>query len=359
MPRWSGEEGEWVSFLDKADTLAGQQNSREMYTRMAISSRYSGEWQQFADSHLSWREMKQGFVDMENAFPNSPYNLNNFAAFACLAGDRDTARTTLNRIGNSPYPEAWQDANANFDKCRTWANDGIQNQLGMQAIKKAAKDQESVQMLQLAADGDLTSQYLTAINYDNKYIWDIADENTAFYWYRILAGRGEPTSMYKMGEHYNRLAINNFDKQLAVEEEQIAMRYYQLSAIKNHAHSKACLIDRFFKGSKISVSKDYVKAYGWLLNTQEDSDSFLWMYLHIKDQTSKEVREYITDTILKSMNAAEKIRANEEAEKIKDMILQAGNPDSAEKFNHDLHDLAAYEKMHALKIRDYLQNKDR
>ena len=53
--------------------------------------------------------MKTGFEQLIAATPNSTWNLNNFASFACRAGDADTYRKLRKQISERIYNEAWPD----------------------------------------------------------------------------------------------------------------------------------------------------------------------------------------------------------------------------------------------------------
>ena len=60
--------------------------------------------------------MKAGFGQLMKASPDSLWNLNNFASFACRAGDADTYRELRKKIGDRPYDDAWPD-NFNIEVC--------------------------------------------------------------------------------------------------------------------------------------------------------------------------------------------------------------------------------------------------
>ena len=51
--------------------------------------------------------MKVGFEEMMKEYPDSSWNLNNFASFACRAHDTDTYRRLRGQIGGRVYEQAW------------------------------------------------------------------------------------------------------------------------------------------------------------------------------------------------------------------------------------------------------------
>ena len=67
---------------------------------------------------ISWpRAMKAGFEQLIAATPKSNWNLNNFATFACRAGDADTYRKLRKQIGEEQlYEDAWP-SNLTMEVC--------------------------------------------------------------------------------------------------------------------------------------------------------------------------------------------------------------------------------------------------
>jgi hypothetical protein len=70
------------------------------------------------DTLVSWPKMKQGFEDLMSRHPNSKWNLNNFAKFACMANDKDTFLALRNKIGKDVVDAAWPQ-NTSLDLCET------------------------------------------------------------------------------------------------------------------------------------------------------------------------------------------------------------------------------------------------
>lgn len=68
---------------------------------------------------IDWERMKGAINDVLERFPD-PWNLNNFAKFACEAGDVETARVLLARAYEAPVLRVWDDSE-NFEQCWSWA----------------------------------------------------------------------------------------------------------------------------------------------------------------------------------------------------------------------------------------------
>lgn len=120
MPRWFGEEGEWQHFAENAIKLTPKTEGMGIYARILRFMWEYNEFKDFKDPRISWPKMKQGFIDMDRSYPNSPYNLNYYCMFACIAEEKETARKLFERIDNKPYINVWK-GRANFERWRRWA----------------------------------------------------------------------------------------------------------------------------------------------------------------------------------------------------------------------------------------------
>jgi hypothetical protein len=74
----------------------------------------------FKSGRTDWTRMKAGFERIQRDYPD-PWNLNNFARFACLAGDPATVRQLTAAIGDKPVAAAWLDDLQYYATCRRWA----------------------------------------------------------------------------------------------------------------------------------------------------------------------------------------------------------------------------------------------
>jgi hypothetical protein len=60
----------------------------------------------FSDTKAVWADMKQGMEDVLRLYPDQ-WNINNFAYFACLAGDYSTAKALIAKIEGEPLAAVW------------------------------------------------------------------------------------------------------------------------------------------------------------------------------------------------------------------------------------------------------------
>lgn len=119
LPRWYGEEGEWLKFAEDATKYTSAREGESIYTRIA-SNIYDNGVDIFKEKGMSWPRMKQGFRDIARNFPDSQLNLNSFCQFACRAGDKETTKELVQKIGAKPLMETWK-TQAGYENCRTWA----------------------------------------------------------------------------------------------------------------------------------------------------------------------------------------------------------------------------------------------
>jgi hypothetical protein len=66
--------------------------------------------------------MRASFDDIIARYPDA-WNMNNYARFACLAGERKTAKRLFLRLANAPITGAWTPRGL-FEHCRSWAIGG-------------------------------------------------------------------------------------------------------------------------------------------------------------------------------------------------------------------------------------------
>ena len=88
-----------------------------MYARMwwyAFQVEYGDEG--VATAPVDWPRMLRGIDDVLERYP-AAWNLNNFARYTCLAGQRRKTAELMKRIGNHPMPQAWQSPRL-FEACR-------------------------------------------------------------------------------------------------------------------------------------------------------------------------------------------------------------------------------------------------
>jgi hypothetical protein len=121
LPKWHGSIDEIETFAQNAVKRTITQEGRGMYARIywyASQTQFGNHI--FSKSHVVWPRMKEGFDDVVSRYPD-PWNLNNYARFACLAQDQPTTKELLRRTESSVVPEAWSPRSLR-DRCTQWAN---------------------------------------------------------------------------------------------------------------------------------------------------------------------------------------------------------------------------------------------
>jgi hypothetical protein len=108
-PKWGGSWLAVDTFVDEAARADQGVDGEILYARLYWLLAQDGgvNFDLFRATHASWPRMKKGFEQMMRAYPHSAWNLNNFAAFACRAGDRKTFNDLRARMGDVITPEAW------------------------------------------------------------------------------------------------------------------------------------------------------------------------------------------------------------------------------------------------------------
>lgn len=121
LPRWHGNPGDWQRYALEASNKSPKEEGMTLYTRIAWSCGevdYGDEM--FTKGGIQWPLVKQGFEDIERNYPTSMWNLNAFCYYACMAGDRQTARKLFGRIGNRYHLWIWK-TKTRFDRSKEWA----------------------------------------------------------------------------------------------------------------------------------------------------------------------------------------------------------------------------------------------
>jgi hypothetical protein len=120
LPKWHGDIREIEAFAQEAVNWTRKEEGLGMYARIywyASQSQFKNDL--FNNSLVDWPQMKEGFEDVISRYPDA-WNLNNFARFACLAGDKPTAMVLLKRIESDVVKEAWVPLLMK-QRCAEWA----------------------------------------------------------------------------------------------------------------------------------------------------------------------------------------------------------------------------------------------
>jgi len=100
-PQWGGSYEQLERF---ARQIAAERKHEgpELYARMYWNIGAN----ELPNTHADWSLLKQGFEDMIQRYPD-PRNLNALAMFACVAGDAETFRKTVETLGDNLTPNSW------------------------------------------------------------------------------------------------------------------------------------------------------------------------------------------------------------------------------------------------------------
>jgi len=121
LPRWHGHPGDWQRYALNAAGKSPREEGMTLYTRIVWANGEADYGDDvFTKGGIRWPLMKQGFEDIERNYPKSVWNLNAFCYYACMAGDRQTARKLFERIGDRWHLWIWK-SRTRFDRSKAWA----------------------------------------------------------------------------------------------------------------------------------------------------------------------------------------------------------------------------------------------
>jgi hypothetical protein len=119
--RWYGNRAMLKAFVDDAVARTYKSEGLTLYARIYWSSEREFGSQMFAPGNVDWTKMKAGFEFMETRYPESNWNRNAFAHFACLARDKTTTKRTLDLIGEHIAYGAWN-SSQEVEYCQRWSS---------------------------------------------------------------------------------------------------------------------------------------------------------------------------------------------------------------------------------------------
>jgi hypothetical protein len=109
LPRWYGEDGEWVTDLAKSADKIGGEKGDILYAQVAWSIRgFSSQQNIFEETtNLSWERIDRGGSALEKEFPDSLEAIHMHGHMAGLAGDGKTAKKCLMKTEGKVTLSAW------------------------------------------------------------------------------------------------------------------------------------------------------------------------------------------------------------------------------------------------------------
>lgn len=117
FPRWHGDASKVESFARMAVERTSSRDKAGMYARVywvAISNEFGTDL--LTRSKVVWKDMKQGMIDVLEQYPDQ-WNIQNFAFFACLSGDKEFAKDLFSRMDENIILEAWYNKD-NYEICK-------------------------------------------------------------------------------------------------------------------------------------------------------------------------------------------------------------------------------------------------
>ena len=122
-PRWYGSIPELRSYIDEVTKNTYSTMGGTLYTRLNWLMSTDN---MFQNGQASWGRMRMGFERIIKDYPD-PWNINNYAMFACLAGDSETFAKLNKTINGDPIIAAFWGSRQNYDICVSRISDGKLN----------------------------------------------------------------------------------------------------------------------------------------------------------------------------------------------------------------------------------------
>lgn len=121
LPKWGGSAEAIEAFAQRAQQHTAKAEGEGMYARIywyAAQAQY-GETL-FLDSRVDWPKMSRGIDDVLVKYPDA-WNINHFAKFACMAGDKTKTKQLLGLMQQQPpLYVAWGDLDF-YQSCVNWS----------------------------------------------------------------------------------------------------------------------------------------------------------------------------------------------------------------------------------------------
>lgn len=118
-PKWGGDFSKIEAFADAAVKATRNDEGFSMYARIYwYASQYQYGSSLFSQTSVAWPKMKRGIQDVLRRYPDQ-WNVDNFAYFACLAGDREEAKKLIGMLSGPPSMQVWKRPE-NFSRCAAW-----------------------------------------------------------------------------------------------------------------------------------------------------------------------------------------------------------------------------------------------
>jgi hypothetical protein len=111
-PKWGGSIEDLLKFIEGATEATRARMGETLYARLNWSDSAA-----FDAGRADWRRMRAGFERIVKDFPD-PWNVNNYARYACLSNDWPTVERLAEQIDDKPVAMAWYGDRKYYDRCR-------------------------------------------------------------------------------------------------------------------------------------------------------------------------------------------------------------------------------------------------
>jgi hypothetical protein len=123
LPKWGGDWGAYADLAEAVDTRTHARRGHELYAELWVFAVNEVQGNLFEETRARWPRLREGLERLASQRQGPSYR-NRLGYFACLAKDRETARTMLSQLGDTPALEHWRGGGAsgrtNFEACQSW-----------------------------------------------------------------------------------------------------------------------------------------------------------------------------------------------------------------------------------------------
>jgi len=138
QPLWGNFSKEEIEKV--AQKILSKTKSKSKYAMFYwVASQYIFRKNLFASSDVNWTIMSQGIDEILDKFP-AQWNINHFAYYSCLAGDKEKTKSLLVKIIDRPNKYPWIYGIGTYKKCLEWANSPDNNNTNIRYIKELPLD---------------------------------------------------------------------------------------------------------------------------------------------------------------------------------------------------------------------------
>lgn len=118
--RWHGSKEKLMEFVNDSVKSTYDVEGYTLYARIYWSAEREFGRLMFQPGNVDWSKMKAGFEFINTKYPESKWNQNAFAHFACRAGDKEATAQALKKVSADINLGAWW-SYKEYEYCKDWA----------------------------------------------------------------------------------------------------------------------------------------------------------------------------------------------------------------------------------------------